>query len=186
MDVKVIGSDLPELGLSHYVVKPVTRANLLKAILRVMGSDQPEGVHQRRATEASTLPSLRILVAEDNLVNQRVAQLLLKKAGHSVVLSANGSEALDAFARESFDLILMDVQMPVLNGYEATREIRRREETATRHTPIIALTAHAVMGDHEICLDAGMDDYLSKPIRPRDLDRVLTRWGHRSETPPAL
>jgi len=182
IDVKVIGSDLSEFGLAHYVVKPVTRSNLLKALLKVMGGGTPEAIQRSRAMEAGPRAQLHILVAEDNPVNQRVAQLLLKKLGHSVVLTANGAEALDAVARESFDLIFMDVQMPVLNGYEATREIRKRERVNGLHTPIIALTAHAVKGDREICLDAGMDDYLSKPIQARDLHEVVTRWGPRHAT----
>jgi signal transduction histidine kinase/DNA-binding response OmpR family regulator len=184
MDVKLISSDFSELGLTHYVVKPVTRVNLLKAILKVMAPSPAEAIQQPRAAEPNALPALHILVAEDNIVNQRVAQLLLKKEGHSVVLVTNGSEALDALARESFDLILMDVQMPVLNGYETTREIRKREETGGHHTPIIALTAHAVKGDREICLDSGMDDYLSKPIQARDLHAKLVRWGYQND--PAL
>ena len=103
--------------------------------------------------------------------------LLLERAHHSVVTACNGAEALDAVARETFDLILMDVQMPVLNGYDATRAIRQMELATGRHTPIVALTAHAMKGDREICLQAGMDDYLTKPIKTKELHEMLMRWA---------
>jgi PAS domain S-box-containing protein len=115
------------------------------------------------------LPPLRILLAEDNAVNQRLAIRLLEKAGHAVTLAGNGAEALAAVERESFDVVLMDVQMPVMDGLETTAAIRARERSGARHQPIIAMTAHAMKGDRERCLEAGMDGYLSKPIQAREL-----------------
>jgi CheY-like chemotaxis protein len=122
-------------------------------------------------------------VAEDNPVNQQVVALILRKEGHSVVLVSNGAAAVDASALEPFDLILMDVQMPVMDGYEATRAIREREERTNQHTPIVALTAHATKGERETCLQAGMDDYLSKPIRTPELHEMVVRWGGTSAQP---
>jgi len=118
---------------------------------------------------SSTQLGLRVLVAEDNMVNQRVALGLLKKAGHSVVVAGNGKEALDILDAGAFDLILMDVQMPEMNGFEATAEIRRREQSTGQRIPIIAMTAHAMVGDKEQCLQAGMDRYVSKPVREHEL-----------------
>ena len=181
LDVKSIGPDLAELGLSHYIVKPVTRSNLLKAILRVMGERRqlnPWSAHSRPDRR-----SLRILVAEDNPINMKVVVLLLER--DSVVSARNGAEALDAVTRENFDLILMDVQMPVLNGYDATRAIREREQGTGRHTPIVALTAHAMKGDQELCLQAGMDGYLTKPIKTKELHEMLIRWSEPNMTVPA-
>jgi two-component system sensor histidine kinase/response regulator len=173
-----IGSIRPELReTGHYVVKPVTRANLLSAILRVLGGEPQRLVPSRGAVPAATGRPLRILLAEDNAVNQKVAARLLEKLGHSVEVTSNGAEALAAFTRGAFDLILMDVQMPVMDGYGATLAIRAAEQGTPRHVPIVALTAHAMKGDREICLKAGMDDYLGKPIRPRELASVLERWG---------
>jgi signal transduction histidine kinase/DNA-binding response OmpR family regulator len=175
MDIGSIRPELRETG--HYVVKPVTRANLLSAILRVLGGESPRLVPARGAVPAVTGRPLHILLAEDNVVNQKVAARLLEKLGHSVEVTSNGAEALAAFTRGAFDLILMDVQMPVMDGYDATLAIRAAEQGTLRHVPIVALTAHAMKGDREICLKAGMDDYLGKPIRPLELASVLERWG---------
>jgi CheY-like chemotaxis protein len=168
-----------DMAPAHYVVKPVTRANLLRAILKVFRQPQTGSLPPRAASSDFSMP-LRVLVAEDNPVNQRVALLLLKNEGHSVVLASNGAEAVEAFAREPFDLILMDAQMPVMNGYEATRAIREREGRTGKHTPIVALTAHAMKGDRETCVQAGMDDYLSKPIQSRELQATVVRWSHQN------
>jgi CheY-like chemotaxis protein len=116
----------------------------------------------------------RILLAEDNLVNQRLAVKLLEKQGHTVVLVNNGREALDTLDRDTFDLVLMDVQMPILSGLEAAALIREREKASGQHIRIIALTANAMSGDREKCLAAGMDGYLSKPIRVEELMEVLS------------
>jgi CheY-like chemotaxis protein len=107
---------------------------------------------------------LHVLVAEDNIVNQRIASAVLQKRGHRVTIANNGREALVAYERENFDLVLMDVQMPEMDGLEATAAIREREAFTKVHMPIIALTAHAMKGDRERMLEAGMDDYLSKPL----------------------
>jgi CheY-like chemotaxis protein/HPt (histidine-containing phosphotransfer) domain-containing protein len=115
------------------------------------------------------------LLAEDNLVNQRLGVLLMEKQGHEVRVANNGREALAALNRETFDLVLMDVQMPEMDGFEATGAIRLREAGTGRHVPIIALTAHAMKGDRERCLAAGMDDYLTKPIRTPELHQALAR-----------
>ncbi|HEY7543627.1 MAG TPA: response regulator, partial [Blastocatellia bacterium] len=116
---------------------------------------------------------LRVLLAEDNAVNQRLAFRLLEKRGHSVRVVADGREALESVEREHFDAILMDVQMPDINGLEATAAIREKERATGRHTPVIAMTAHAIKGDRERCLRAGMDGYIAKPIRPDELFEVL-------------
>jgi PAS domain S-box-containing protein len=169
------------LGLSGYLVKPVKADELQIAILAALGGtslgNRPQAPVSRAAagppSDAASLPPRRILLAEDNPVNQRVALHMLGKAGHATVAVANGREALDALARESFDLVLMDVQMPEMDGLEATRAIRAEEETTGRHVPIVAMTAHAMKGDRERCLEAGMDDYLSKPVQKAELLRVI-------------
>jgi CheY-like chemotaxis protein len=174
-----------DMDPAHCVMKPVTRANLLGAILKAVGHPRTGSPPLRSASSDSGRP-LRVLVAEDNPVNQRVAILLLKNEGHSVVLASNGEEAVEASDREPFDLILMDVQMPVMNGYEATRAIREREGRTGKHTPIVALTAHAMKGDCETCVQAGMDDYLSKPIQSRELRETVVRWSHQNHTEPSM
>jgi signal transduction histidine kinase/CheY-like chemotaxis protein len=113
--------------------------------------------------------SLRVLVAEDNAVNRKLASRILENAGHSVLCANDGCEAVDAYARERFDIVLMDVQMPRMDGFEATREIRKLEAARSIHTPVLALTANAMKGDRERCLEAGMDGYLPKPLRPAEL-----------------
>ncbi len=178
-----IGGLDPELRASgRYLVKPVTRACLLSAILKVLGEEQQPIVPATGILSRNAVRPLHILLAEDNLVNQRVASRLLEKQGHSVEVTSNGEEVLTALARDTFDLILMDVQMPVMNGYDATRVIRTEERDTGRRIPIVALTAYAMKGDREICLEAGMDDYLGKPIHPRELMDVLERWGKPRET----
>ena len=128
---------------------------------------------------------LRVLVAEDNAVNQRLASRLLEKRGHRVTVMVNGRNALEALANQTFDLVLMDLQMPEMDGFEATAAIREREKDNGGHIPIIALTAHAMKGDMERCLAAGMDGYLSKPIRPQELDDLLEKYlARRTETVP--
>ncbi len=124
--------------------------------------------------------SLRVLLAEDNPVNQRLAVRLLEKRGHAVVVARDGREALEAFERERFDAVLMDVQMPEMNGLEATAAIREKERATSRYTPIIAMTAHAIKGDRERCLEAGMDGYIAKPIRADELFRVLEGFASES------
>ncbi len=116
---------------------------------------------------------LRILLVEDNLINQKVASRMLEKNGHCVVTVNNGREALDALTGQDFDAVLMDVQMPEMDGLEATAAIRANEDGTDRHIPILALTAHALTGDRQRCLDAGMDGYLAKPIQTAQLLQAL-------------
>jgi two-component system, sensor histidine kinase and response regulator len=117
----------------------------------------------------------RILVAEDNPVNQAVARRLLRKRGHTVTIVDNGREALAALEKETFDLVLMDVQMPEMDGFAVAREIRKAEQGGQDHLPVIAMTAHAMKGDREECLAAGMDDYIAKPINREELRQVIER-----------
>ncbi len=161
-----------ELGVSAYLIKPVRRAELRAAIVAAMADQSRERLadpDERAATaqpmgnQASGFGS-RVLLVEDNVVNQRVAKAILEKAGHRVVLAGNGRIALTQMEQQDFDLVLMDVQMPEMDGFEATAAIRAREHRSGEHIPIIAMTAHAMAGDRERCLEAGMDDYITKPI----------------------
>ena len=159
-----------------YLVKPVTSQPLAELLRGAFGADQPNAgllPHMRAATRP-----LRILVADDHEVNQAVVAAMLKKWGHAVASALDGQEALDRLASESYDLVLMDLQMPVLDGLDATRRLRQREIAAGgRRVPVIAMTARAMDEDRERCLAAGMDGYLSKPIDQEALSRVLAQYG---------
>jgi two-component system sensor histidine kinase/response regulator len=165
------------LGISSYLMKPVRRAELRAAIVTSIRALSISGKENEQASPMSQVSvhmapealRSRILVAEDNVVNQRVATRILEKGGHSVVVVGSGREAMAALQREVIDLVLMDVQMPEMDGLEATKAIRRAELGGKRHIPIIAMTAHAMTGDRDRCLAAGMDGYISKPIRADDL-----------------
>jgi two-component system sensor histidine kinase/response regulator len=160
-----------ELAVSCELSKPVARLELLTAIQRALGTPDV-GKNIPPATPASILSlsrGVRILLAEDNLVNQRVAVRILEKHGYDVVVAGNGHEALAVLERENFDLILMDLQMPGMGGLEATAAIRKMEKATGAHVPIIAMTASAMQGDERRCLQAGMDDYVSKPVHMQDL-----------------
>ena len=164
------------LGLARYLVKPVSPSDLLDALTQALSAPRPAVAARKPSRPPDAAPAattLRVLLAEDNLVNQRLAIRLLEKQGHVVTPVLNGRDAVEALEEQAFDVVLMDVQMPILDGMEATALIRRREEGAGRRTPIIALTAHAMKGDRERCLEAGMDDYLTKPIQGAELAR---RW----------
>jgi two-component system, sensor histidine kinase and response regulator len=166
------------LGVQAYLTKPVKQSELLDAILLAQSSRLAAGVAPEiitRPVPVAAGPPLRILLAEDNPINQKVAVHILEKRGHRVRTAGNGNEVLDALDEEEFDVVLMDVQMPVLDGFEATARIRAREERTRRRLPVIALTAHALKGDRKRCLEAGMDDYVSKPLNPEELFRTLDR-----------
>jgi polar amino acid transport system substrate-binding protein len=160
-----------ELGVKTFLVKPVRQASLLRAVGELFGAVRPEQPRPSGA-EGKKLAA-RILIAEDNPTNQKVIVLLLTKFGCSVEVALNGAEAVAAAGKTEFDAILMDCQMPIMDGFEATALIRRN---GGRHVPIIALTANAMDGERERCLSAGMDDYLSKPVRAEELRRKLQSW----------
>jgi two-component system, sensor histidine kinase and response regulator len=181
-----------ELGVAGYLLKPIRQSELREAIARVLGAHTQNGaiplitrfsLHDGR----DPATSLHVLLAEDNAVNQRLVVRLLEKRGHHVVVAGNGAEALTAMEKQEFDLVFMDVQMPEMDGLEATAAIREKEQTSGKHQPIIALTAHAMKGDREKCIAGGMDGYLTKPIRPQELDDVLDDFiGRRAATTPAV
>jgi len=165
-----------ELGIAAYLTKPVRQSELRHAIATVLGSKAEEPPipqlvtrHTVREEEHGVKAPFQVLLAEDNPVNQRLAMRLLQKRGYRVVVVGNGREALQALEKDRFDLILMDVQMPEMGGFETTAEIRKREQSCGAHIPIVAMTAHAMTGDREKCLAAGMDAYVSKPIRSGEL-----------------
>jgi CheY-like chemotaxis protein len=178
LDSGTLSAGLRESG--RYIVKPVTPQSLSDTLLRVLGKKlAPAAAPASRIPERSR-HQLHILLAEDNVVNQKVAARLVERLGHSVQVAANGEQAIEACTKQKFDLILMDIQMPVMNGYDASRAIRASEQGTDRHVPIVALTAHAMKDDRGICLQAGMDDYLAKPIHPGELAAALERWGAAS------
>jgi signal transduction histidine kinase/CheY-like chemotaxis protein len=183
-----------ELQVAACLSKPVRQSDLFNCLVQTLGGS-PESKQPAKGTAPSdneaAMPyrPLVILLAEDNVVNQRVAVGLLEKRGHTVVIANNGKEATQAVATQRFDLVLMDVQMPEMDGAEATEVIRRTEAVRGQHTPIVAMTAHAMPGDRERCLEAGMDDYLTKPIQVKELLMTIDRLTpsrschHDSEEP---
>ncbi|MGA2595506.1 MAG: response regulator [Bryobacteraceae bacterium] len=164
-----------ELGVTT-LVKPVKASDLLAAVRNVLGRPEKETQPTAPTREIAADP-LHILLAEDNLVNRKLAKTLLEKAGHRVSLAATGAEAVTMWRELDVDLILMDLQMPELDGIEATQQIRQAEKTTVGHVPIVAMTAHAMAEDRGRCLEAGMDDYLSKPINRKELLAALARQG---------
>jgi len=175
-----------ELGIAAYLSKPVSQAELLEAVASAISASQKKPSDRTLVTKHSLRENrriLRILLAEDNIVNQTLASRLLEMRGHDVTVVSNGRQALAALEKQAFDVILMDVQMPELDGFETTVAIRESEKSTRKHIPIIALTAHAMKGDKERCLAVGMDGYLSKPIRSSDLFELIERSpGAASET----
>jgi CheY-like chemotaxis protein len=164
---------------------------LREAIARVLGArEQTDAIPlvTRYSLQDARDPTtvLRILVAEDNPVNQRLVIRLLEKRGHRVVLAVDGRQAIEALTQGSFDLVLMDVQMPEMDGLDATAIVREEEQETGKHQPIIALTAHAMTGDRDRCLAAGMDGYLVKPIRPQELDQILESYVSRRISLPEV
>ena len=181
-----------ELGVAAYLLKPIRQADLREAIVRVLGavSDHNQTAILTKDTLEShrTEIALHVLLVEDNAVNQKLARALLEKRGHTVIVSGNGREALEALQRAHFDLVLMDVQMPEMDGIEATSAIRILEQETGAHLPIVAMTALAMKGDRERVMEAGMDDYLTKPIRAHELDEILGKYiihkAKENVTPP--
>jgi signal transduction histidine kinase/AmiR/NasT family two-component response regulator len=180
-----------ELGIAAYLYKPICQSDLMRAMLSALaGGSRPQAVggssdatdseltRGRSGTKAKG--GLSILLVEDNRINQRVALRMLEKEGHHVTIAEDGKKALLAVEQNTFDLVLMDVQMPEMDGFETTSEIRAREQGTARHLPIIAMTARAIKGDRERCLASGMDDYVSKPVTSHELHRVLQAVRARS------
>jgi signal transduction histidine kinase/ActR/RegA family two-component response regulator len=169
------------MGGAMSVESQIGKGSCFRFTIRVPGAGESAQGHPAEVVPDGTRllqtphTASRVLLAEDNLVNQRLVLRILEKKGHRVTVVANGKEAVEAWAREPFDVILMDVQMPQMTGYEATEAIRRSEQATGRHIPIIAMTAHAMKGDRERCLACGMDDYISKPVRLRDLVETLEK-----------
>jgi CheY-like chemotaxis protein/HPt (histidine-containing phosphotransfer) domain-containing protein len=187
-DVKIIiltsmghrgdASRLEALGCSGYLLKPVKQQLLFEATLAVLGQEKEEApaLITRHILAEQKKSGLRLLLAEDNSINQKLAVTILQKAGYSVDTVDNGADAVTKARVNQYNAILMDVQMPGTDGFEATQQIREWEKDHNLHIPIIAMTAHAMQGDRERCLEAGMDDYVTKPLQPRVLFSALNRW----------
>jgi PAS domain S-box-containing protein len=173
------------LGIAAYLVKPIRQSELLDAIVTALGSPEPAALAAPPAPRPPGNRALRLLLAEDNRVNQRLAVRLLEKRGHQVVVVDNGRDAVATALAQPFDLILMDVQMPEMDGFEATAALRAAERGTGLRRPIVAMTAHAMKGDRERCLLAGMDEYLAKPIQPAELYELIDRMLPVAIDPPA-
>ena len=173
---------LKEIGFEAYLTKPVKRSQLHECLATLMGRAPREGAQPgeidlvtRHTLAENKKRGLRILVVEDNKTNQKVALALLNRLGYGADICANGQEALDALAEKEYDLVFMDVQMPVMDGFTATRAIRDPQSKVLDHTvPVVAMTAHAMKGDRERCLEAGMNGYVPKPVRPEDIMKAIT------------
>lgn len=175
-----------ELGIAAYLLKPIRQSELREAISRVLMAREQTGAtpmitRYTLRDEAVAGKTLNILLAEDNAVNQKLATRMLEKRGHKVAVVANGKEALAALDNDTYDLVFMDMQMPEMDGFEATALLRQQESSTGKHQPIVAMTALAMNGDRERCIAAGMDSYISKPIRPQELDDVLDTYLTQKE-----
>jgi CheY-like chemotaxis protein/HPt (histidine-containing phosphotransfer) domain-containing protein len=186
-------SGVNELGCSGYLIKPVKQLQLRETLALILGgkNGNTRQDNKRRGRTGRTKPMrlMHILLAEDNEINQKMTRALLTRKGHTVDLARNGLEAVEAAKSNTYDVIFMDVQMPEMDGFEAAQAIRKLEQEGVisgRHTPIIAMTAHALHGDRQRCLDAGMDDYVSKPLEPRKVFQALERWAERSQPEMSL
>jgi signal transduction histidine kinase/CheY-like chemotaxis protein len=172
--------DRRQAGIAASLTKPIRQSQLYDCLMTVMGtsavSPSEPLITRHSLAEVQALEHARVLLAEDNVVNQRVAVRMLEKLGCRVDVVANGREAIDALVHLTYDLLFMDCQMPEMDGYEATAAIRVRETQTGDHIPIIAMTANAMQGDRERCLEAGMDDYVSKPVKSKDLVVILQKW----------
>ena len=175
------GQAARQAGFAGYLVKPIRQSQLYDCLVTVMGMPTaptpPKLITRHNMAEVQTQAGIRVLVAEDNIVNQQVAVRMLEKLGCRVDVVANGCEALKVLAQCPYDLVLMDCQMPDMDGYATTAAIRAREQQTGQHLPNIAMTANAMRGDREDCLQAGMDDYVSKPVQPAQLLTMLRKWG---------
>ncbi len=172
-----------DLGVSTYLIKPIKQSELFNAILQALGAAHHEQWATATAANArEAARPLNVLLAEDSIINQKLAVGLLERWGHRITVANDGREAVTCTQRETFDVILMDIQMPELDGLDATREIRQHEALSGAHIPIIAMTAHALQGDRERCLAVGMDDYLTKPIR---FEQLFERLEHIGQSAPA-
>ena len=174
-------SVVDELGIDIWLDKPVRQSDLHDAIATILNRDAgqalPEEPRSLRPGAELRFAGERVLLVEDNLTTQQIGKAMLRQRGLEVVIASNGLEAVAALEREQYAIVLMDVQMPELDGFEATRRIRRLEAAEGRaRTPIIALTAHALPADRQKCLDAGMDDYLVKPYSGASLSAIVARW----------
>jgi CheY-like chemotaxis protein len=176
-----------QLGIQYCLTKPPKHAELLAALAAALGAVTSAPASPADAT--GPVRPLRILLAEDSPVNQEVAVGLLTLRGHRVVVVDNGRDALGALAQRPFDVVLMDVEMPEMDGLEATALLRTQEQVTGGHTPVIAMTAHAMIGTREHCLQAGMDDHISKPVRPAELfeavESAVRRYGTSRQPLPA-
>src|SRR5215469_1027030 len=175
-----------ELGIAARLFKPIRQSELRSALLAALGEKTGAAASQSDAPPPLSVPAtagLNILLAEDNRVNQVVAKRILEKMGHAVSVANNGSEAISFLAGASFDLVLMDIQMPVMDGFAATKQIRMQETNTGGHLPIIAMTAHAMKGDRERCLQAGMDGYVSKPITCAEMQSAISKVMNWSASP---
>jgi CheY-like chemotaxis protein len=166
------------LGVSAHLTKPVRQSELWNAIAEALHVGTPAAAEARLPAVVAepARRALRVLVAEDSVVNQKLALGLLEREGHTVTMANNGEEAIAAYATGTFDVVLMDIEMPKMDGYAATKAIRNREQDTGGHLPIIAMTAHAMAGDREKCLAAGMDGYLAKPVRKAELRQILEEF----------
>jgi two-component system, sensor histidine kinase and response regulator len=177
-----VGEDVQAEEFAAVLTKPARQSQLLKTIASMLGVASSTGTVPRHASTGvaaegmGALNGPLVLVAEDMMVNQLVARRMLEKFGCRVDVVGNGREAVAALELIPYAVVMMDIQMPEMDGFEATAEIRRRESTGLRRTPIIAMTANALVGDRERCLAAGMDDYVSKPVRIEELEDAVRRW----------
>ena len=178
--------DLNALGILQLLLKPAKQSEIYDAIVSSLSASGMAVLAPAlpAITNLATTSELQVLLAEDNIVNQKLAIGILQKLGHRVTVAGDGKEALDILQDKEFDLVLMDVQMPEMDGLAATREIRRRESGTSNHVSVVAMTAHAMKGDRENCLAAGMDDYLSKPIRLKAMASKLAELCPGKEKAP--